>query len=319
MKTIAITGGTGFIGSALVRGLIARGGYKVRILTRRIPPAQLDTADYCVVSFNDPVSLRNAIEGSDFIVHLAARLFSRTRAGFEQANVSGTANLVKAASGLSKLPEKIVYLSSLAAGGPSPSSGVPRDESMPETPVSDYGRTKLGGEGEIRKLPAAIRYTILRPPIVYGKNESGVSKIAHWVKKGFMVNAGTSAGAFSFVYVEDLVAAIITALEIRATDSQTYYICENRAYPWRGFIALLAGGMKVRMPYMLTLPKCWLWALGLAYETVSRLSGEEPVFNRDKAREGAAGNWTASSSKWEHDTGCKLWTSLEEGIKKTFT
>ena len=317
-KTVAITGGTGFIGTALARALLAK-GYKIKIFTRRLPAKRIESAEYAVVSFEDKESLRNAAEGADFIVHMAARLFSRTRADFELANIAGTANLVKAAGSLSKHPAKFIYISSLAAGGPAPSSARPRDESMADAPVSFYGSSKLGGEKKVRELPSTIRYTVLRPPIVYGKNEFAVSKIADWVRKGFMVNAGSSEGAFSFVYVDDLTAAIITAMENPATDGQTYYICENRTYPWRVFIGLLAGAMKVKMPRMLDLPKSLLYALGLAYEAVSWVGRAEPVLNRDKATEGAAGNWTASSSKWERDTGWKAWTSLENGIKKTFS
>ncbi|HOW90620.1 MAG TPA: NAD-dependent epimerase/dehydratase family protein, partial [Elusimicrobiales bacterium] len=202
MKTAAITGGTGFIGGALARELLSRGGYRVRILTRSLPASRLEGAEYAVISFSDPGSLSRALEGADFVVHLAARLFSRNRAGFERANAKGTADLVRAAASLPKRPEKFVYLSSLAAGGPSPSPAAPREESMREAPVSFYGSTKLGGEAALRDLASGMRFTILRPPIVYGKNESGVSKIAHWVRKGFMVNAGASDGAFSFIYVE---------------------------------------------------------------------------------------------------------------------
>lgn len=317
-KTVVITGGTGFIGSALARALLAR-GYKVRIFTRRMPAAKLTDAEYAVVSFDDKESLRNAAEGADFIVHLAALLFSRTREGFERVNITGTANLVKAAGSLSKHPAKFIYISSLAAGGPSPSAPTPRDETMADAPISAYGATKLGGEKKIRELPSTIRYTVLRPPIVYGKNEFAVSKIAEWVKKGFMVTAGSSDGAFSFIHVNDLTAAIITAMEEPVTDGQTYYVCENKVYPWRAFIGLLAGAMKVKMPLMLDLPKGPLYAVGLIYEAVSWLIGAEPVLNRDKALEGSAGSWTASPSKWERDTGWKGWTSLEDGIKKTFS
>lgn len=316
-KTVAITGGTGFIGSALAKALLAR-GYAVKIFTRRSPARRIEGAQYAVVSFEDRESLKKAAGGADFIVHMAAMLFSRTRAGFVQANVTGTANLVAAVSTLAKPPEKLVYISSLSAGGPSADPACPRSEEIPDAPVSDYGRTKLGGEKEIMRLPPFVRRTILRPPIVYGHNEYAVSKIAHWVKKGFMVNAGAS-GSFSFVYVEDLVAAIITTLENPATDANTYYICENRTYSWKTFITMLAGAMGVKMPFMVDLPRPLLCALGLVYEAVSWLGRAEPVFNRDKAREGAAPNWTASSSKWEKDTGCGNWTSLEEGIKKTFS
>jgi nucleoside-diphosphate-sugar epimerase len=317
-KTVAITGGTGFIGSSLARVLLSK-GYKVKIFTRRMPAGRLENAEYAVVSFDDKESLRKAAEGADYIVHLAALLFSRTREGFERANIAGTANLVKAAGSLSKHPVKFIYVSSLAAGGPASSAAAPRVEIMADAPVSGYGATKLGGEKEIRKLPSTIRYTILRPPIVYGKNEFAVSKIADWVKKGFMLNAGSSAGAFSFIHIDDLTAAILTAMDEPATDGQTYYVCENTTYAWRAFITLLAGSMKVKMPFMLDLPGGLLYALGLVYEVVSWLGGAEPVFNGDKAKEGSAGNWTASSSKWERDTGWKTWTTLEEGLKKTFS
>ncbi|MCM2267629.1 MAG: NAD(P)-dependent oxidoreductase [Elusimicrobiales bacterium] len=314
-KTVAITGGTGFIGTALARLLLAR-GYGVRIFTRRIPEKRVEGAQYSEVSFDSKDSLKAACEGADFLVHMAAVLFSRSRAGFEKVNVQGTANLVAAAAALPKPPEKFVYISSLAAGGPSP-AGAPRTEETPDAPVSEYGRTKLGGEKEVQRLPPFIRRTILRPPIVYGRNEYAVSKIAHWVKKGFMVNAG-AAGSFNFVYVEDLAAAVITALENPATDGNTYYVCENRAYPWQDFIAMLAAAMGVKMPFMVNLPAPLLGLLGLVYEAVSWAGGAEPVFNRDKAKEGAAPNWTASSSRWEKDTAWPGWTPLAEGIKKTF-
>jgi nucleoside-diphosphate-sugar epimerase len=317
MKTVVITGGTGFIGGALARALLAL-GYKPRIFTRRPPARRLDGAEYRIVSFDDAESLRNAAEGADFIIHMAAVLFSRTRAGFEKANITGTANLVKAAGSLSKHPEKFIYISSLAAGGPPPAAA-PRNEAMPDAPISNYGLSKLGGEREIKKLPATIRATVLRPPIVYGKNEFAVSQIAQWVKKGFMINAGSGGGTFSFIHIDDLTAAIITAMENTATDGRTYYVCEKKVYAWKDFIGLLAAAMNVKMPYMLDLPKNFLGALGLAYEAISWLTGSTPVFNRDKAKEGSAGNWTADPSKWERDTGCDNWISLKDGIKKTFS
>lgn len=314
-KTVAITGGTGFIGTVLAKSLLAR-GYAVRIFTRSAPARRLEGAQYAVVSFGDRESLKKAVEGADYVVHMAAVLFSRTRAGFEEANVGGAANLVAAIATLPKPPAKLVYVSSLAAGGPSKGAAA-RAETDPDAPVSYYGSTKLGGEKEIMKLPPFVRRTILRPSIVYGPNEHAVSKIADWVRKGFMVTAGAS-GIFSFVYVDDLVNAIITSMENAATDGNTYYICENKPYHWKKFIAMLAEAMGVKMPVMLDLPRPLLATLGLAYEAVSWLGRAEPVFNRDKAREGAELNWTADSSKWERDTGWKAWTPLKEGIRKTF-
>lgn len=318
MKTVVITGGTGFIGRALAKALLAK-NYKVRIFTRRLPAMKLDGAEYAEVSFDDTASLKKAAEGADLIIHMAAALFCRSREEFEKANTLGTAHLAAAAATLSRKPEKFIYISSLAAGGPAPDPGTPRNEAMPDAPVSAYGSTKLGGEIAVKALPPAIRYTILRPPIVYGKNDAGFSKIAQWVKKGFMVNAGSRDGKFSFIYLDDLISAVITAIENPVTDGKVYYVSEHRTYDWKSFIGLLADAMKVKPPYMLDLPAGALYALGWVYEVVSRLGGAEPVFNRDKALEGAVSNWTADPSQWERDTAWPGWTSLEEGVRKTFS
>ena len=316
MKILAITGGTGFVGGALAKAALAR-GYTPRILTRRAPARGLEGAQYRVVDFKDPKTLETALEGAHCAVHLAAALFCRSKEEFERANALGTANMASACARTPAL-EKLIYLSSLAAGGPSKDPARPRSESDGEAPVSFYGKTKLGGETAVkntRNLP----YVILRPPIVYGKNDSGISQIAAWVKKGLMVNAGSGSARFSFIYIDDLVSAVLKALETENLNGKTYYVCENKTYPWKEFIALLAKAMGVKMPLMLTLPPKAMYGAGWLYEIISKLTGAEPVFNRDKAREGAAPNWTASSAAWEKDTAWPGWTPLEEGIKKTFS
>ena len=302
------------MGRALSRALLEK-GFTVRVLTRRAPALRLEGAAYAETDFSDMESLKRALAGADAAVHLAAALFCRSKEDFLRANARGTANLA-AAAGATPTLKKLVYVSSLAAGGPS-SAEAPRTEAEKEAPVSFYGLSKLEGEKAVREFPGP--FVILRPPIIYGKKDSGFSKIAEWVKKGVMVNAGTAGGRFSFVYLDDLVAAIISALETDRFNGGTFYVCESRSYAWKEFIALLAAGMGVKMPMLLTLPPWAVYAVGWLYETVTALAGAEPVMNRDKAREAAAPNWTASPALWEKTAGAAGWTPLEAGIKKTFS
>ncbi len=302
------------MGRALSRALLEK-GFAVRVLTRSAPALRLEGVTCAETDFSDKESLKRALAGADAAVHLAAALFCRSKEDFLRANAVGTANLA-AAAGATPALKKLVYISSLAAGGPS-SAETPRTEAEKEAPVSFYGQSKLEGEKAVREFPGP--FVILRPPIIYGKNDSGFSKIAEWVKKGVMVNAGSAGGRFSFVYLDDLVAAIISALETDKFDGGTFYVCESRSYAWQEFIALLAAGMGVKMPVLLTLPPWAVYAVGWLYETVTALAGAEPVMNRDKAREAAAPNWTASPALWEKAAGAAKWTPLEEGIKKTFS
>ncbi|MCX5791460.1 MAG: NAD-dependent epimerase/dehydratase family protein [Elusimicrobia bacterium] len=96
MKTIAVTGGTGFVGGALSKALLEK-GYAVRVITRSAPARPQPGAAYAVADFSDTDSLRAALAGADAVVHLAAALFCRSGEAFLKANGAGTANLVKAA------------------------------------------------------------------------------------------------------------------------------------------------------------------------------------------------------------------------------
>lgn len=303
------------MGGTLAKAALAR-GYTPRILTRSKPARPLEGAQYRIVDFADPQTLADALEGAHYAIHLAAALFCRSQEEFESANTSGTANMVLACAKTLTL-KKLIYLSSLAAGGPSQDPSKPRLESDGEAPVSFYGKSKLGGEIAVKTL-RDIPYVILRPPIIYGKHGSSTSSIAAWVKKGFMANAGSGDALFSFIYIDDLISALLKALETETLHGKTYYVCENRTYPWKQFITLLAEAMGVKMPLMITLPPKAMYGAGWLYEIITKLTGAEPVFNRDKAREGSAPNWTASSAAWERDAAWQGWTSLEEGMKKTF-
>lgn len=315
--TLLITGGNGFIGRALTEKLLQH-GYQVRIVSRRKPVVQpanpavkLVQADY-----GDVVSLQRALDGCEGVFHLAAVLFGFNRADFEKANVLGTQNLVQAVNNTPQI-KTFVHVSSLAASGFATDKNHPRTEAMTPNPISDYGITKLGGEQAVRRLRPGVKWTIIRPPIVYGKNDSGVSKIAQWVKRGLMVNT-SGDGYFSFVHVSDLVEALYQAFIRPQTAGETYFISEPAVYDWDYFISHMAEAMGKRKPFM---PKAPVWVMRLAafaYETVARLTGSTPALNYDKVTEATIpGHWICSSEKWIQLTG-QQFTPLDEGLKKSF-
>lgn len=309
---IIITGGTGFIGKALAQKLIEK-GHNITILTRKTPLNKLK-ANYKEVDYSNTKSLISAISNGDILVHLAAALFCRTKNEFFKANVLTTQNLVKAANETNI--KKIVYISSLAAGGPSPDKTF-RNEEMSDNPISYYGKSKLQAEKEIENFKKGS-YIILRPPIVYGPKDSGFSKIAQWVKKGIMIVPGDENNLFSFIFLNDLIRCIIKSTEEENLLKEKFYVCENRAYKWKEFIEKMAEKMKVKKPIMVKVPKSIIYATGWFYEIFSFIGNFEPVFNRDKAREASGGNWICSPNKWEKRTGMTDWTELEKGLSLTF-
>lgn len=312
METIAVTGGTGFVGTFLCNALREK-GYRIRIITRKMPKIQRENTEYAVADYQDEKSLENAFTGADKVIHLAAGLFCISKKEFFRANSKATENVATAAkkAGITK----IIYQSSLAAGGPA-YDGKPKNETMPDKPSSYYGASKLEGEKFIKEC--GIPYVILRAPIVYGGKDAGVSTISDWVRRGLMVNAGSADGKFSFIYVKDLVRVHIDALEKDIFNGGTFYVCEKQDYPWKEFINKMADGMGRKSPFMLNMPMPVVYAAGMVCELVSILTGVTPMLNRDKAREAAGPDWTADASLWEKTAGWNDWTPLEKGVRLTF-
>jgi nucleoside-diphosphate-sugar epimerase len=317
-KTALITGGNGFIGKRLTDCLL-QAGYKVRIVSRHLPKRQPVHPDVSVVKadYQNADSLQKAMQGCSVIYHLAAAIFGFKYSDFETANAIATQNMVKAANATPAI-ERFIYMSSLAASGFAVDGKHPRLESDIPAPISDYGITKLEGEKALLNLNKNIIWTIIRAPIVYGGSESGVSKIATWVKRGLMVNTSGN-GLFSFVYVADLVKALAAVPNTPGTENQIFFVCEERNYPWNEFIYKMANAMQVRPPFM---PKAPGWMLHIAaaiYSLSARLTGVQPALNYDKIKEAQIpGHWICDGSKWRTSSKQKF-TPLEAGLQKSFS
>ena len=316
-NTILITGGNGFIGRALTDKLLQE-GFNVRIVTRRTPKAQPANPAVTLVKadYNDVESLKKALQGCVGVFHLAAAIFGFNRQDFEKANVTATRNVVEAVNQTPDI-KTFVHVSSLAASGFAPDKDHPRTEDMEPNPVSDYGITKLGGEKAVHTLRPGVKWTIIRPPIVYGKNDSGVSKIALWVRRGIMVNTSGN-GYFSFVHVDDLVQALWLAYSREDTAGETYFVTEDAIYSWDYFITQMARAMNCHKPFMPNAPKWMLRVAAWIYELAAHISGAQPALNYDKVTEATVpGHWICSGKKWQQLTGQKF-TPLAEGLKKSF-
>jgi len=312
----AITGGGGFIGGALTKKLL-EAGHGVRILSRRAGQSDDKRIEYVKADYNDAAALARALRGCDGVFHLAAAIFAYNYDGFAKANIDVTKNLVAAARQAGGI-KFFIYMSSMAAGGCSADYLCPRTEADAPAPVSDYGITKLGGEEAVRTLPPEIKTVILRPPVVYGKNDSGVSKIAAWVKKGIMVNTSEGDAYFNFIHVDDLVDALLAATGPAVPSGQTFYVCENKVYTWKYFIEAMARAMGKKPPFMFTAPLWVLKIIAFFYQSSAKIFNFAPALNYDKVKEAAIkGHWAASSAKWCSLTGQKF-TPLDEGLKKSF-
>ncbi len=251
-STWLVTGGAGFIGSHLVDALIARGDH-VRVLddlsTGR--SGNLSSAAELVRgSVADPLAVRAAMRDVAGVFHLAAvASVARCTEQWAEAhaiNQSGTVHVLEAARAYGCLP--VVYASSAAVYGTRPEA-VAREADAP-APCSPYGCDKLGSE-----LHAGVARTLFGIPAVglrffnvYGPRQDGaspysgvISIFANRLRRGekLVLNGGGNQTR-DFVYVADVVRALLTAMA-RAPDlPPVINVCTGRAVSVRSVASCLA-------------------------------------------------------------------------------
>ena len=208
-RTLAVTGGTGFVGSHLLR--VARSeGYEIRALTRGWRPPE-EGIDWIDGALDRDDSLTKLCEGADAIVHIAGLINASSRAAFDAVNVGGTTNLIDAARGAGV--RRFVHISSLAAREPE---------------LSDYGRSKA--RSELVVAASGLDWTIIRPPAVYGPGDRETFELFKMARRGLV--ALPPRGRFSVIHVEDLCRLILAVVDEPDTIGETYEPDDGVANGW---------------------------------------------------------------------------------------
>ncbi|TFG01549.1 MAG: NAD-dependent epimerase/dehydratase family protein [Promethearchaeota archaeon] len=317
MKTILVTGGTGFIGVPLVKKLNEL-GHKIKLLVREtsdISPFEgLNNIDYVTGDVRDIESLSKAIEGVDLIYHLAAytRMWAKDDSIFEEINVQGAENVAKLALERDK---KLIYVSSFIALGATPEEPVDESFESEEGQLLDYATTKFEAKKMIKEyVKKGLNVTIFYPGIVYGPRDFNIfGQIIHDITEGsFMGVPGKADKVGSFVYVNDVANGLASVINKDDLKGEEFILAgENVIFnDWINLIAELAGKKK---------PRHFPMSMGLMYarmcELKTKLTKKMPYINRPTVKM-MDYNWSYSSEKAINQLGYKI-TPLKVGLKKT--
>ena len=317
---VVVTGGTGFVGRRLVRRLRAEGAAVTALVRPGSDRSVLPADVRCVTGAlgpDEPVSreLREALAEADTVIHCAARLFAPGWREYLRANVPGTEMLARAVAAHGGGVRRIIHLSSLAAAGPCDTPPGISEEAAP-APVSAYGWSKLLAEWAMEKHLGKERLVILRPPIVYGPEDRALAPLFRSAARGLVLGAGMKAAPCSFLYVDDLVEALMLCL--RAPQAAgAYHLEDGRASSLREFGEIIARSAG-RRPRHVSLPHSLVWLVAQGNSLIARcLPGAFLPLTPDKALEGRQKGWLADGAKFRREFGFTAGTSLEAGIDET--
>jgi nucleoside-diphosphate-sugar epimerase len=316
MKAL-VTGSNGFIGSHLVEALV-RLGWSVRCLVRSTSNRRsLDGLDVeCVIGDSrDKESLRPAVRGVDYVFHLAAVIDAPDWATFYEANTRGTVNLIEAVLEENPGLRKFVFVSSIAAQGPSP-GGRPANEGDECAPDSDYGRSKRLAEEAVLAAGAKIPVTIVRPPNVLGPRQKELFQSIKLIRWRIMPLVGSGEPQTSLADVSDIVAALILAAERPESRGRIYLVTDGQAYAWRDVTAAIADALG-RKKYYLKVPFGLQMAAAGLSEFVARWRRTRPALTRIHVAATRTAYWIYDSSRIERELGFRPRVDMRASVRRT--
>lgn len=315
---VLLTGANGFVGSHVLDSLRARGIATAVLLrptsNRRFIEAQLPSVEVCIGSIDDSQSLGAALRDVTHVIHCAGCTKALRRSDFYGINQLGTRNVVESVNQQSGRVQRLVHISSLAAGRPAVPDK-PAREDDPPNPISDYGRSKLAGEHEVRSA-CKSDFVILRPPAVYGPRDGEFLRLFKAVNAHLLPRLGGGRQALSFVFVKDLAEAAVTCLTHPAAAGETFYVASPEVQTAISMADEIAAQMKT-WAVPLPLPTAALWPLCLLQEAVSRLIRRPNVLSLQKYAELSAAGWVCDPARLRQELDFTCTTTLKSGIAST--
>jgi nucleoside-diphosphate-sugar epimerase len=208
-----------------------------------------------------------------------------------------------------------VYVSSLAAVGPSPPGQVVDEETAPR-PITAYGQSKLAGEQEVLRAGDSVAVTIVRPPAIYGPRDRAFLALFKMARLGIFPVIGLRPRRVSLVHVADVVEALVLAATQANGAGRTYFVSSRSPYSSQDIRAALASacGRRLRRVPLLG----WqLYSAGLWEEATARVRRRLPSLTRDRARELLQPSWVCSAERAERELGFTPRVPLDEGLRQT--
>jgi dihydroflavonol-4-reductase len=259
---VFVTGGTGFIGSRVVRRLAA-GGHQLRCLVRpRSDRRPLDEAgaECAPGDLTDGRSLSAGMAGCDAAVNIAAAydFWVPDRSVYERVNVRGTRTMMEAA--LEARVRKVVHVSTAAVWGNAPWPITEQTELGAEC-ATEYARSKRAGDRMAWGLAAAqgLPLVTIHPAAVTGPGDpKAAGRYLDRLRRGALPAQIMAGRSFSFVDVDDVAEAICRALEKPDNIGEKYIVAAENC-TWRELNRMACEISGARLP-LLTLPD-WLTEL----------------------------------------------------------
>jgi dihydroflavonol-4-reductase len=313
---VLVTGANGFIGSHLTEALLAQ-GYRVRCMVRGSSDCRFIAhlpVEWAYADLQEEEALGQACSGVKAICHCASLTRALDKETFLRVNTKGAEMLAQAA--LEEAPglERFVYISSHGAVGPSRDIEDYVNEKRPGQPLGWYDQSKWAAEQALLAMNERLPLTIIRPAAVFGPRDRDFFAYFDLVKHHLSL-ALAGERRISLIYVHDLVALILLAMENEAALGEIYFGC-NTAHSYQEFSEAVVKALDKRT-LKVTLPLVALQVIGLGANVQERLTGRPALLNEQRLLNMRQPYWLCSNGKARRELGFVPQYDLETAVQKT--
>lgn len=241
-KKIFITGATGFVGSEVLNKLVER-GFSIKVLVRDKTRMTLQSKNVEPVEGDvlDKSSFSESLTDVDAVIHLVGiiREFPSKGITFEKLHFNATKNVVDAA--LENNVPRFVHMSANGAR---------------ESAVTDYHKSKYKAEEYVKN--SGLNYTVLKPSLIYGPNDSFINMLKDMMKK-LPVFSYFGKGDYKMqpVSVYEVADIFVRSIDTPATYKKTYSVCGNKVFTYRQLLLLIMKILGIKR-FLLSVPESFV-------------------------------------------------------------
>ena len=297
-KIVALTGGTGFVGRAVIRELLSQ-DYLIKALVRpgsAHKTIQHDNINWLEGELGNPISEMSLCKGADTVIHMAGLITARTKQAYYKTNAEDVGMLAQAANNAKVT--RFIHLSSLAA-------------KMPE--LSDYAGSKRAGEGALARYLGVMKGVVVRAPAVFGAEDKATAPIFAMIKKGFLPAPGGRGWRnrkIGLVHVDDLAKFLTVECLDGQCDGRTVSVATKASLTWPEFAAQCAQALD-KPVRVLPLPLSLLYPVAAINSVTKRVLGKGHL-TLGKLEEFLYEDWSVPT---EQQTQTPLQSALKQTIK----
>ena len=320
MKSVLVTGATGFLGKSLVMRLAGE-GQKVNALYRsedKIRGWSHENIHFVKGNLGDIKSIDQAMKGCAQVYHLAALAspWSKIPETFYRENVAGTENILDSA--LRHGIDRVVFTSTAGVLGPSVKTLNTEEKQFRGDHFTHYDSSKVLAESKVKEyIEKGLEVVIVNPSRIYGPGVLSRSNAVTYMINSFLrgrwrIIPGNGSSIGNYVYVDDVVDCHIRAMAKGRSGER--YLAGGDNLSFNDFFLTLAriSGKSHRMFHM---PMGLMMITARGMEFTANLTGFSPRITPDFVRR-YNHNWALSSEKAKQELGYRP-IPIEEGLKKT--